>query len=88
MLLDVGAWVCFAFGLGEGEAGLAVRGGPVLRTGHDCCVREPLVFSGGRAAHVPAPCECALPCEGVRQPGAEPGEDLGSSGGDRRLLHV
>lgn len=46
--------------------------GPVLGTGGDCSVIEALVFSGGWAVHVPAPCECALPRAGVWQPGAEP----------------
>lgn len=62
--------------------------GPVFEDWPRCCMIEPFVFSGGRAAHVPAPCECALPGAGVWQPGAEPWEDLGHGGGDRWVLHV
>ena len=65
----VGPVVPFSLGR-ESRAGN--EEGPDLRTGRDCGVTDPLVFSGGRAAHVPAPRERALPRAGIRQPGAEP----------------
>lgn len=83
----LGGGACCAFRPGEGESGRSEEG-PDLRTGRDRGVTGPLVFSGGRAAHVPAPRERALPRAGIRQPGAEPREDLGHGGGDLRLLHV
>ena len=75
------------FSLGR-ESRAGYEEGPDLRTGREHGVTDLLVLSGGRAAHVPAPCERALPRAGVRQPGAEPWEDLGHGGGDLRLLHV
>lgn len=58
------------FSLGR-ESRAGYEEGPDL-TGQEHGVTDLRVFSGGRAAHVPAPCERALPRAGVRQPGAEP----------------
>lgn len=59
----------------------------ILRAGRGLCDRA-LVFSGRWTAHVPAPCQRALPCTGVRQPGAEPREDLSNRGRDCWVFHV
>jgi hypothetical protein len=76
-----------AFQQQAGMVGLAGRERSMLEAGRGLCDRA-LVFSGRWTAHVPAPCQRALPCAGVRQPGAEPREDLSNRGRDCWVFHV